>query len=421
MLKRPLFKKPLRPGGVLLLLGTVLICLSSAALSSAASAQNLRLGTVLSLSGETAHTGLEQLAALELATRDLERRGVRLELQVRDDRSEPQRAAAHAAALAESGVHALVCCSGPRTAAAVQSAGLPLPTLLLSPPAPLSADGTGGAERGAESSVGAGANRWVFSLMPSAAQQLARVAQEVRAGTQSAALMAPSTAAGDTAAAVLGSRLGEQFVGEARYPGGAERSEPLTPEALWVATREPGVVVVWGERAADAVYALAARGYTGTLYLESDTLKSLNALGRARLGRTGTGINRGRVQSVISPFELGTLLPSTHPSASAGAGYRRVAALSGGRSSLAGAYAWDAAQLFGAALEQTLAYGLSLGSNASTAPADRQGLRDGLLGLEPSAGASGVLDLQSGAPSAVDAASLVVGVWRQGALRPPSP
>lgn len=383
-------------------------------------AQTLRLGAVLPLSGEAARAGLEQAAALELAVRELGARGVRLELQLLDDRGDPTTAAAHAAQLADAGVHALVCCWNPPTADAVQGAlygsidrasgGAPPPTLSLSHPT--------------DTRVGEGADTWLFSVAPTPAQVLARLAQEVGGAAQTASLMAPYGPSGDTAEAVLRARLGERLLGSERYAPAS--SEPLTPEALLAITRLPDVVVVWGERGEEAVAALGARGYTGPLYAEAATLMGLSTLGRSRLFRTlGAG---ERVRAVVSPFDLGFALPAAHPSAAPGARYRRAAALAGSSSSLAGAYAWDAGLLLGAALEQALAYGLletqppQAEAPEAETPEDvqrlRGGLRDVLVGQGPMAGASAVLDAREGTSSAVLSGSLEVAVWQDGVWRP---
>ncbi|ADI13782.1 ABC transporter substrate-binding protein [Truepera radiovictrix] len=367
------------------------------ALFTWARAETPRVGAVLSLSGADEHTGNAQAAALELAARDLAARGLRLELRVLDDRSDPQRAAEHAAALLAEGAHALVCCSSPEVADAVRAAfdaDAP-PTFALSHPR------------------GAGApTRGFFSLEPGSAYELAELARHLAAQAR-VALLAPYSPAGDTAEAVLRARLGERLVGSERYP--VASGDPLTPEALLAITRLPDAVVVWGERAGEALTALAARGYTGPVYLEARALEGLSALQRARL--EGAALE---ARAVVSPFVLGFALAAEHPSAAQSARYRRASALSGGESSLAGAYAWDALQLLGGAFEQAYAYGLTSGAarGEDQRARLRAALREVLFGLEPVAGSSAVLQPSAQRLGVAVSGALVAARWQGGAWRP---
>jgi ABC-type branched-subunit amino acid transport system substrate-binding protein len=390
----------------------ILLCALYGLFPAWARAQDLVVGAVLSLSGPDARAGSAQAAALDLAARDLAARGLNLKLRVLDDRSNPHRAAESATTLTAEGAHALVCCSSTAVADAVRAAleGTDAPpTFALSHPSDARAP-----------------TSWFFSLEPGSAHELAQLAQHLLSRPR-VALLAPHSPAGDTAEAVLRARLGERFVGSERYPPSS--SDPLTPEALLAITRLPNAVVVWGERAGEALAALSARGYTGPVYLEAKALGGLSAFERARL-RGGAG---PEARAVVSPFELGFALTPEHPSAAQSARYRRASARSGGDSSLSGAYAWDALQLLGAALEQAYAYGLLArdapdGAAPGDAAADRAAtphvvrlralLREVLLGLEPLPGASAVLHPSAHRVGVAVSDALVAARWQAGAWRP---
>lgn len=327
-------------------------------------------------------------AALEASVKALQDSGVTLELTLLDSRSDPGQAAAQAEALLAAGVHALVCCTTPAEAAQVTplavATGLPLLTL------------TQGAATAVDS-------YWLFSLAAGERAQLERLLLETP--LHPFALMAPTGSSGDRAAGVLQ----DARVGAARYPPGRT---PLTPEALWVATREPGSVVVWDDEEGTAVAAdaLTARGYRGPLVVRGIVWERLDALERAKL--TGA-------KSVLSPAALGYTLADAHPSKEAVSRLRRAlvavpdSALSEA-SLAAGASAWDAALLVGLAAEQLLTYGLELGETEAV----RGALRDALVGLEPVTGAGGSYDFSEGGAGGLHPGSLVLAEWRSGRFRP---
>jgi ABC-type branched-subunit amino acid transport system substrate-binding protein len=351
-------------------------------------AQVLRLGAVLPLSGANAQSSDVLAAALEASVEALRENGVTLEFTLLDSRSDPEQAAAQAEALVASGVHALVCCTTPEEAARVTppavAAGLPL--LTLTPVTATAAD-----------------PYWLFSLAAGERAQLERLLLET--SLHPFALMAPMGSSGDRAAALLQ----HARVGAARYPQGRT---PLTPEALWVATREPGSVVVWDESGGTvtAADALAARGYRGALVVRSAIWARLGALERAKL--TGA-------KSVLSPAVLGYTLSDAHASKKAVSRLCRAlvtvpnSALSE-TALAAGASAWDAALLVGLAAEQLLTYGLELGETEAV----RRALRDALVGLEPVTGAGGSYDFGEGGAGGLQPGSLVLAEWRSGRFRP---
>ena len=351
-------------------------------------AQALRLGAVLPLSGANAQSGDVLTAALEASVAALRDSGVTLELTLLDSRSDPEQAEAQTEALVATGVHALVCCTTPEEAARVTptavAASLPLLTLT---PGGVAAD-----------------PYWLFSLAAGERAQLERLLLETT--LHPFALMAPMGRSGNRAAGVLQ----RARVGTARYPLGRT---PLTPEALWVATREPGSVVVWDEGGGTmtAAEALTARGYEGTLIVRGAIWAQLSALERAKL--TGA-------KSVLSPAVLGYTLSDAHPSKEAASSLRR-ALITVPDSTLsetalaAGASAWDAALLVGLAAEQLITYGLELGETEAV----RGALRDALVGLEPVTGAGGSYNFGEGGAGGLQPGSLVLAEWRSGRFRPP--
>ncbi len=364
-------------------------CVGNATATVQALKDTLKLGAVLPLTGAEQEAGRIQQAALRASGATLAAKGLTLELIFADSRSDPDESARQAQGLIGAGVHALVCCSTPQTLAAVApyADAAHIPLLSLSSPV----------------YPGPQKNRWLFSLAPAEAAQLGRLTLE--APLHPFALMAPVGPSGDHARDALSSMR----VGVARYAPG---QTPLTPEALWIATREPGSVVVWddGPGTVQAAEALVARGYTGRIIVQAAIWDGLGALERARL--TGA-------LSVLSPAVLGYTLADAHPSKGTVASFRR--ALIGvprgdlSETTLAqGASAWDAAQLFGGAAEQLIVYGLEL-SRPETV---RRAVRDALLGLEPLIGAGGTYDFSEGQQAGPQPGSLVLGTWRSGFFRP---
>lgn len=372
--------------GIFLLAG--LLSVGSAPLSATPAPQfsALKLGALLPLSGSQARAGAVQLTALRASVKALERAGISLELSVRDSKGEPTEVRIGAAALVAEGVHALVCCQTPAEVREVARIAAELPVLTLTPaPAPRAE---------------------VFALVADEGAELARL--QLEPALQPLALMAPAGPFGDAAERVAGA-----LAGVSRYPSGVHRQPPpLTPEALWVITREPGGVVVWDERERTlrAARALAARGYSGPLVVRRALWETLSATERARL--------RG-ARSVVSPAVLGYTLPDAHPSKEMVAQLRRAlltvpASSLGARTLETGAGAWDAALLLGRAAEQLLVYGPDL----SRTEAVRSALRDALLGLGPVVGAGGSYDFAAEGASGPLPGSLVVAEWRSGRFRP---
>ncbi len=354
-------------------------------LGSAVDAQTFHIGAVLPLSGDAARTGQVAEAALRASVQTLLSAGIDADLTVLDSESRASYAKTQAKILITSGVHALLCCDTAAVAARVipVATGAGVPVLSLAP-API--------------------DKGVFSLSATEAQVLARLAS--RAPQLPLGVMAPSGTSGDLADYMLES----VSVGTVRYP--AARS-PLTPEALLVATLEPGSVVIWDGATGTlkAAAALSARGYVGERIVRAEIWGALDALSRAELS--------GAV-SVVSSAVLGYRLPDTHPAKEVVSSFRRalrgVLFESSDVDTLTtAAAAWDAAQLVGEAAEQLLTYA---DPTDFTAAAIRSGLRDALVGLGPHVGVGGSYDFSGSSPFGLLPDSLELAVWRGGRFYP---
>jgi ABC-type branched-subunit amino acid transport system substrate-binding protein len=273
-----------------------------------AQTQPWTVGVVVSSSGTYADVGRPQAFAAERTAAALTLRGVfgtPLRVEVRDDGGDPRRAEALANELAEAGAVAVLCCTTPAATARVAEAlhARLTPHLAL-----------------AETDL---AGRfWSFALVPDDRARLTAIAVDAtRLGKVSLALMTLDTPYGAASEAALVQALadtGRSLAGETRYPADAT---VLTPEALWVATREPGAVVVWG-LAGDlpvALDALSRRGYVGPVYARAAALPpfALRRLGAAGAPMRDANDLWAGVRSAVAPAVLAGRLPPEHPHAAA--------------------------------------------------------------------------------------------------------
>ncbi len=365
-----------------------LICIC-VLISSLSLAQDLKIGIILSQTGEAAQLGQAQARGFEafmnpqaLRTNPL---GQRLQLMIRDDQSNPNRALALAGELLDEGVHALICCTLPDSHRAV--AELVEGSLLtLSPVAYSSAVATG-------FSVQAGSFRSLQSAILKFAEQ----------GKQTVALMAADTAIGaeaEQALELLLSPGGIRLVESLRYPVAAT---VLTPEALWVATRLPEAVIVWGGTADSilAYQALRVRGYEQSVLLNPALVTGDRPPARLEGG-----------SFILSPFLVTELLPETHPSLPMILRFQSdmARAFGPGYESLESAYAYDAMLLIQAALEEALVYGVS--------PTDTQrfrlALKDAFASGRTVAGSTAVFRFSPQSPWGVEPRSLVLVSFQEG-------
>jgi ABC-type branched-subunit amino acid transport system substrate-binding protein len=357
------------------------------------------VGVIVSSSGTYADVGRPQAFAAERSAAALGVRGVfgtPFLVDVRDDGGDPRRAVALANELADAGAVAVVCCTTPTATAQVAAAldARMTPHLAL-----------------AETDL---TDRfWSFALVPDDRARLTAIAVDAALlGKVSLALMTIDTPFGSASEAALERALadtGRSLAGEARYPTGAE---VLTPEALWVATREPGAVVVWGLTGdlPVALDALRRRGYVGPIYARAAALppsaqRRLEAAGAPT--RDGGDLWTG-VRTAVPPAVLAGRLPENHAHAAAVDAF--VGRVLGGDPTAASpaereamARVDDALLWLLAALEQVAALGLDDGPLTR-----RLATRDALVGAPPALLAAGAYDANEGDPRTVRWHGLVV-------------
>ena len=336
-------------------------------------AQPFRVGVVVSQTGGARLDGTAQANTVTALGTRLRRLGTfsqNIEVIVRDDASDPATALRQVRDLVENGgVHALVCC----TTAAATKAVAPFVgasgvlTLALSglPPEP---------------------GFWLFTVVPDDERLLqGAVLKQAAAGHTRFGLMTLDNGYGDAVAASL-ARLFDpgantSLVVEQRYSPAAT---VLTPEALWVATRVPDTVFVWGlaQDSALAYAGLRVRGYEKDVVLNPALLEPESRVSPA-------SFNGGLFP--VSPAELAAL-PPTQPSYTSLQTYRRdlAAIYPAGRIPSAGAFAYDALELLEAAYEAAYTYGVPLDSVTAL----RGVLRDAFVGMGPVTGATAVFDYE---------------------------
>ena len=367
-------------------------------LGSAAAATPFTVGVIVSKEGTARVTGAaEALGAIAYASRVRASGGIfgtPLDVRVEDDAGDPTKAVQAARTLIADGTDALVCCTTEAASVQVAQVAETSGVVLLSPSSLQDAAGT---------------PYWSFSLAPRDKDALAAVVADASArGLGSLALMTLDNGFGDAAVNDLKALLsvaGLGYAGEARYPPGAG---VLTPEALWVATRQPGGVVVWGLKSdlLPAVDGLERRGYRGPVYARSALLKPV--MGGLALDRLDG------VRFAVAPVTVAQGLPKSATCAEAAqTAADRLRGVYGGVIDLApAAPVYDAIDLLRAAFEQVAALRLP-DANIS---ARRQALRDSLVGLPPTCGAGGLYDLREGRRDAVEPAGLAMAVVQGGRL-----
>lgn len=396
----------------LLVLLSATLALSASQLvfaQSTAAGDGLRVGVITSSSGGAAAVGASQALAAEAWADATERGGgiygVPVLVDVRDDGGLPARALAEAQALIAGGAHALVCCTTATATRAVAQLAEREGILLIAPSDPQQTR-----------FEGANNSYWTFSLWPSESDAMAgAVAAASAAGRGSLALFTLDNEFGDQASETLQALLGYagmRLAAEQRY---SPNERELRPEALLLASHQPGGVVVWGMPAdtAVAVGALRARGYEGPVYARAALLAPAAATtGLAAL----SGVTLAVPPAVLAGGTTAAALPSGYAcTAAVEMISERLAQQFGGVTRLdAAAGVLDALDIIAAGVEQLLVLQLP----PTTAEAVlRQALRDAVVGLSERCGASGLIDLQEGRRSAIVPRGLVpVTIGRFGAL-----
>jgi branched-chain amino acid transport system substrate-binding protein len=341
-----------------------------------------KIGVIISQSGQAASTGQEQIKAVNLFIKQLQNQGfTQIEILLRDDASHPQEALEQAKHLIETqGVVALVCCTLSTSVKAISDYVTSQAILLLSP-----------------SDLPTNSN-WMFSTKPNLDRLLQSVILQLSAKSQqSIGVMTLNSS--------LGSSV-EQSLQLLLSPGGmrlgvlqtySPEATVLTPEALWVATRLPESVLVWGlaRDSALAYKALRERGYEREVILNPDSLNNINLL------------EVEGASFILSPVHLANSLPTTHPSYLNSFNFASQMA-----PDLEAAYLYDALNILKLALEQVFTYGIP----KDDIPGLRYALRDSLIGLSPYAGVAASYDYSETDPIGIDPYSLVIGKVIQGQL-----
>ncbi|MBW6454638.1 MAG: ABC transporter substrate-binding protein [Trueperaceae bacterium] len=377
----------------------LLVALCALLPASAALADGWKVGVIVSASGPSAEVGRAQAYAAERSAAALARGGVfgaPFELLLRDDGGDPMRAAALAGELVDAGAHAVLCCTAPAATARVADAldARMTPHLAL-----------------AEADV---AGRfWSVSLAPTERAQLTAIAVDASGqGKASLAMMTLDSGFGADALEAFGRALadaGRDLAGEARYPADAA---VLTPEGLWIATRQPGAVVVWGlsRDLPVAIDGLRRRGYEGMVYAREATLPAFawDRLVPAGAHAFDPDDAWAGLRVALAPAALAGRLPPDHPHAAGVAAF--VGRVLGGDPSVATpseratmARVDDALVWLHAAFEQVAAIGLDSG-----AVTRRLAVRDALIGAPLTRLAAGAYDASEDDPRAARWQGLVV-------------
>ncbi len=361
--------------------------------------QEYRLAVVVSESGPAAALGQQQAAAARVFASRLRVTGGSFgrafEVIVEDDGSNPRLAVEIVERLVADGVHALVCCTG--EAASRQVTGLVSAgnVLTLSP------------SRVANNP--AGGPVWHYSLVPSETTLLRSVVRHASSqGLAAIGLMTLANGFGEVAVTTLERELLTAAMELRVVAEYRPDVEVLTPEALWVATREPSAVVVWGLRRDSllAVDGLRRRGYRGPIYLRPSVLDP--AAGGVDL------FALERVRVPLAPIALFDSLAAGHPNGSATRQIAGVLAGSFGPDAItpAAAVVIDALTLLEKSVEQAVVYGVA----PTEVVAFRQAMRDAAVGLAPLEAASGTIDLTETSPETALPSGLAMGQAVSGRL-----
>jgi branched-chain amino acid transport system substrate-binding protein len=353
-----------------------------------------KIGVILSQTGQASQVGGMQARALDVLKAQLRQSvfGKNIELLVRDDASLPANTLREAQNLVEEeNVLALVCCSLEAQSKAISDYVQAQNILTI-------------AMSTLESS-NSPSNDWLFTVKPDTQRYVQSIILQLsNKGQQSLGVMTLENGYGDTVQNALNLLI---------TPGGMQLSvmqryrpdvSVLTPEALWVATRQPSSVLVWGlEQDTTLAYtALRKRGYENNIILNPALLD----------GVTVPALYNDAVFPV--PAVMVPTLPETQPNYLES--FRFVTAMSTnygpGRVGFQGAYAYDAVMLVQGALEQALTFGIPTDDTTSL----RYALRDALIGMPLYKGAAAVYDYSDSDKIGVDPYSLVLAKVVNGTL-----
>jgi hypothetical protein len=396
-------------------LAALVVPLTAALLLATATAQGhdtppWRVDVIVSATG-SGPTGQRQALAADragLAARAEGVYGQGVTVALHDDGGDPRTAETLARSAIEAGSLVLVCCTTPaatdRVAALAEREGIILLAL---------------------DAARAGEATWTLQLAPTARTQMTAIAvHAANEGKAALALMTVDTPFGASAEDSFERALsdtGRGAAGTLRYRTDAN---VLTPEGLWIATREPGSVIVWGlaNDTALALDGLRRRGYLGPIYVRPEVVPTaLWSRARRHEPSASTLVPSPAapwlgVRVAVPPVALLEELPADSPHAPAVAAF--VRRILGGAVALYPApeladlaLVDDALQLSLHAFQDVAAIGLPATSSATTW---RLAIRDALLSAPPRALAAGTYAPRDGDSRAARWDGLVVVVIGDG-------
>jgi ABC-type branched-subunit amino acid transport system substrate-binding protein len=360
-------------------------------------AQPYKIGVILSQTGRASQVGQSQARALDVLEAQLRQSvfGRNIELVVRDDASLPANTLREAQNLVENeDVIALVCCNTLTQSETISDYVQTQSILTIAMSDIPESDSPN--------------SNWLFTVKPNTQRYLQSVILQLsRKGQQSIGVMTLDNEVGDTVQNAL-----EMLI----TPGGMQvavlqRYRPnvtvLTPEALWVATRQPESILVWGlpQDSLLAYTSLRKRGFEREIIMNPALLDGVSV---------PTLYN-----DAVFPMpavSVARTLPDTQPNYLEAFRFATAMATNYGPNSVTyqGAYAYDAVMLIEGALEQALTFGIPLDNTATI----RRAMRDALIGMPSFKGGAAVYDYRDGDAIGVDPYSLVLAKVVNGVLVP---
>lgn len=235
-------------------------------------ANELRIGIILSQTGPQAAKGSIQAGGFDLLAGDLAQGwfGLPIKIFARDDQSQVSNALAIANQLVRTDeVHVIICCSSQQAASMLAQNADVLRTPILSLNHHPSIDST----------------KWMFSIAPPQHLSLQRMLMDVKTmGLSSVAIMSSQPAV-QSYVQQEAARQGLELRVSQGYDINANN---LMPEALFVASKQAEAVIVWdNDNLVSLAYSsLRERGYEGAIYVPNPQLPDQRLIGARLVPRT---------------------------------------------------------------------------------------------------------------------------------------
>lgn len=366
-----------------------------------AQSQVLRVGAVISSTGESAALGASEANTLALLADQLAgRSGVQVELSVLDDGSQVEKTIELVnGLLAANEVDAIICCTRSEAALAVvapmQAARVPLISLAAAAPIANPAE----------------SRRWVFSTAPSDTLILHGVVADMRArGVSDMTFVGLADAFGESGLVELqlllpGSGITLDTV--VRYDA---QATSYTAPVLAATLSRPQVVLVWGivDDSARMVRELRTLGFGGDIYVS-------HGVGNHRFIELAGAAAEG-VRLAVGPLLVAADLAATAPGRDVSLAYANAyaAASPGETATTFGGHAYDAVMALVNAADFADARGAF---DTADHVARRLALRDAIEGMGPFVGIGGVFDFTGTDHSGLDDRAYVIAEIKDGAWR----